>query len=62
LKNAAPHEFTDSQLHRHVGFDGGTVKVETVNHRIIDVTPPTLEPVLIEGEVIEPADLAEADE
>lgn len=51
LKNVAPEEFSDNQQHHH--FISGTVKVERVERRIVDVSRPA-EPLLIEGEVIEP--------
>jgi transposase len=52
LKNHAPDEYSDSQVHRHVGFDGAAVRVERVE-RIIISAPEEVEPVIVEGEVID---------
>jgi hypothetical protein len=61
LKNVDPREWSDQTIHRHVGFDGGAVRVERVERMVIDVSPEYAEPIVIEGEVLEPpepADLA----
>jgi hypothetical protein len=35
-------------------FDGGAVRVERVERMVIDVSPEHAEPIVIEGEVLEP--------
>jgi hypothetical protein len=53
LKVYAPEEFSYQQVHRYTGFDGGAVKVTSIERHIIDVNPRPLEPLMIEGEVLD---------